>query len=218
MLFRRFNVSSRAQRIILSVAALALAVLIASLQGEPGAARDAAPSPFRDGGSAEPDARRPAADSRSPDKPDAAPADDPQSEARRAAVAKAIRWLEAQEGGEHRGHTIQRHVGRTDSQLHDRVERENISAASGFTDLETAAVAIVRTIRHEPNDARVRRWLNDDESQRRLALRRLFDRPVGRIVYRGGDARDGRTTVAVLTKWQDKGRTTYRLLTAYVEP
>jgi hypothetical protein len=109
------------------------------------------------------------------------------------------------------------HDGKSDKQLKQRLERDNKSVASGFYYLETAAVAIVRTIRHKKSDSRVRRWLGDNDSQRRLALRRAFEKPVGRIVCRDGAARDGKGVVAVLTKWQSKGKTSYPLLTAYVE-
>ena len=37
------------------------------------------------------------------------------------------------------GHTLRRHVGRSDSELHDRLQRESrIHAASTYTDRETA--------------------------------------------------------------------------------
>ena len=186
------------QRISLSLIALLLAIVIGVLQGEP-----------------EVDAAQPIASPPS----DVASGAEPARSAttREQAVAKAVRWLERQEGGKHRGHTIDRHVGKSDRQLRERLEREGKSVVSGFYDLETAAVAIVRTIRHKPNDQRVKRWLGDDDSNRRLALRRGFDRAIGRIVYRDGNARDGNTAVAVLTKWRESGRTSYRLLTAYVE-
>lgn len=206
MLFRRFGISSKTQRISLSVIALALALLIGFLQD--GSAP--APSAASQTGAA------PAT---------AAPADPPTPAAqvaaassREQAVAQAIRWLKGQEGGDHRGHAIARHVGKSNADLRARIARDDVSVASAFYDLETAAVAIVRTVRHQPNDARVRRWLGDDASKRRLALRRTFDKPIGRIVYRSGDARDGKSAVAVLTKRRDGDRVGYRLLTAYVEP
>ena len=209
-MFRRFGISSRNQRITLSIIALALALLIGFLKGQPGAARDSAPSAMRSETSEV--APRPGQEPQAPQNAKARPKTD-----REQAVAKAVRWLKAQEGGKHRGHAISRHVGKSDKQLRQRLERDNKSVVSGFYDLETAAVAIVRTIRHKENDSRVRRWLGDKESKRRLALRRAFEKPVGRIVYRDGGARDGNGVVAVLTKWQSKGKTSYRLLTAYVE-
>ena len=133
------------------------------------------------------------------------------------AVAQAVRWLKAQEGGKHRGHTITRRVGKSYDDLEDRIKRDNKSVASSFFDTESAAIAIVRTINHKPNKPRVQRWLADNDSKRRLALRRFFDKPIGRIAYRGGDRRQGNTAVVVLTKWTSKGKQSCRLLTAYVE-
>lgn len=217
MLFRRFGISSRAQRITLSVIALLLALVIAFLQDDQGAAREATAPAMRDSGAATAASPTEAAGRQIAPQPQQTQVRAQQTERERA-VATAVRWLKGQEGGKHRGHAIARHVGKSDAQLRARLERDGKSVVSGFYDIEAAAVAIVRTIRYSPNDRRVQRWLKDDESRRRLALRRTFDRPVGRIVYRDGGARDGATTVAVLTKWRESGRIGYRLLTAYVEP
>ena len=214
-MFSRFGISSRVQRIALSIIALFVAVAIGMLQGEPNEAQNASAVQPR------PQAAKPAA--AQPAKPEPSQgvvqarstAQKPSN--REQAVRQAISWLKGQEGGKHRGHTIARHVGKSDRDLQDRIDRDGKSVASGFYDMETAAVAIVRTINHKPNKARVRSWLDDDASRRRLALRRLFDKPIGRIVYRNGDRRHGKTAVAVLTKWREKGRVSYRLLTAYVE-
>ncbi len=204
MILNRLGMTSRQQRIALSTIALGLAIIIALLQGDNGTGRDAAAPAGR--------TLQPAETAR-PGQPDAG-----RDEARAAAVAKAIRWLELQEDGAHHGHTIARHVGKSDADLRARIDREDIAVASGFYDLETAAVAIVRTIRHEPNDRRVRKWLDDDQSKRRLALRRSFTKPLGRIVHRDGGARDGKSVVAVLAKQRTGQKAEYRLLTAYVEP
>ena len=57
------------------------------------------------------------------------------------------------------GHTLKKHVGRTDEQLRERLRRErNISAASTYTDLETAERAV--GIALEQNQAKIQRWLN----------------------------------------------------------
>lgn len=206
MRFGRFRMTSKTQRIVLSIAALFIAILIGVLQGDedPRVAVERA------------QAKSSAAETKPVDASDAT-ASANKVKSREEAVANAIRWLESQEGGKHRGHAIARHVGKSEAELRERIDRQDISAASTFFDLKTAAVAIVRTIRHKPNDAKVRQWLGDDENRRRLALRRVFDKPVGRIVYRSGKAETGYGAVAVLTKWRDGQKTGYRLLTAYVE-
>lgn len=207
MLFRRFGISSKTQRITLSVIALFLALVIGYLQGEPTPSQPGSAAQGRETAQADAPARDPAPAQ------DRAPARD-----RADAVAKATQWLESQEGGRHGGHAIARHVGKSEDDLRRRLRNSDISTASGFYDLETAAVAIVRTVRHQPNDARVRRWLDDDADKRRLALRRSFEKPIGRIVKRNGQASHGKSAVAVLMKWREDGRQSYRLLTAYVEP
>jgi hypothetical protein len=205
-MLKRFNIDIKTQRIILSVIALATALLIAFLQGDdPRDAKGVADAIAPPAEASE--AQQQTADARS-----VTPVRN-----RDDAVARAIRWVKAQEGGKHRGHTIARHVGKSYEDLEGRIERDNKRVESGFFDMETAAVAIVRTINHKPNKPRVQKWLMDNDSRRRLALRRFFDKPIGRIVYRGGDRRQGNTAVVVLTKWTSKGKQTYRLLTAYVE-
>ena len=195
MLFRRFGISSKTQRIVLSVIALFLALLIGFLQEEPA--------------SAPPDSAAHSVESA----PAATPAKD-----RAEAIATAIKWLESQEGGRHGGHAIARHVAKSEDDLRRSLQNSDISAASAFYDLEPAAVAIVGAVRHQPNDAGVRGWLADDATKRRLALRRSFEQPIGRIVKRNGEASHGKSAVAVLMKWREDGRPGYRLLTAYVEP
>lgn len=206
-MFKRFKITPRTQRILLSCIALATALLIALLQEKD---PEAAKTPAEAAGSmvaAPASSATPNAEARKP-----TPVRD-----RKDAIDRAVRWLEAQEGGAHRGHTIARHVGKSYDQLEERIQRDDKRVVSGFFDLETAAIAIVRTINHAPNKPRVRKWLDDKDSQRRLALRRLFDKPIGRIVFRDGDRRQGNTSVVVLTKWTSEGKQSYRLLTAYVE-
>lgn len=210
-MFKRFNITPRTQRILLSCIALATAFLIAVLQEkDPEAGKP--PVEIQDSA-----ATSPSSISTPPKTAVAQARQQTPVRNRDDAVARAVRWLNAQEGGKHRGHTIARHVGKSYEQLEDRIQQDNKGVASGFFDLESAAVAIVRTINHKPNKPRVRKWLDDQDSKRRLALRRFFDKPIGRIAYRGGDRRQGNTAVVVLTKWTSKGKQSYRLLTAYVE-
>lgn len=55
------------------------------------------------------------------------------------------------------GHTLERHVGKTDRELADRLRREpQISAASTYTDRATAERVVGAAIRQ--SDARIRAW------------------------------------------------------------
>src|SRR5215470_18031747 len=57
------------------------------------------------------------------------------------------------------GHTLHRHVGRTDAELKQRLEQEpNISAASTYTDRATAETAVGTAL--EQNRSKIGRWLH----------------------------------------------------------
>jgi hypothetical protein len=83
------------------------------------------------------------------------------------------------------GHTLARHVARTDDQLKQRLQQErNISAASTYTDRQTAERAVGRSLRE--SDARIRQWFGRGERRPNLVLD--FSDPtnsLGRVLYRG---------------------------------
>ncbi len=111
------------------------------------------------------------------------------------------------------GHTLRRHVGRTDEQLRERLAREpNISAASTFTDLPAAEKTVSRTI--EQNRTRIDQWL-DADSHPNLALQFRGSEPIGRSLRRGGNAIEPCYGAVVVLRW-DGGRD-YHVLTAYPE-
>src|SRR3546814_20055072 len=66
-------------------------------------------------------------------------------------------------------HLIERHVGRTEQQLLDRLQRENISASSSFRDLPAAEHFVSGTI--SENQDRVDAWL-DGKGGTRLEIGR----------------------------------------------
>jgi len=83
----------------------------------------------------------------------------------------------------HGGHTLERHVGRTDAELHERLEREpNISAASTYTDRATAEQTIGAAL--QQNQEKVQRW--EDRGLRRPNLVLDYTNPndaIGRVMY-----------------------------------
>jgi len=112
------------------------------------------------------------------------------------------------------GHTIARHVGRTDAQLQARLRRESISAASTYPDLETAERAVRRTL--DEHTGRVQVWVNRRAPKANLAIRhRARDGlPTGRILARGApQSRDAHGAVVVL-RWRGEG---WYVLTSYPE-
>jgi hypothetical protein len=115
------------------------------------------------------------------------------------------------------GHTLARHVGRTDAELRSRLAKESgISAASTWTDRATAERVVGEAL--DRQQKKVAEWVARRGSRPNLALRyRSADaRPIGRSLERGTRAaRDCRDVVIVL-RWDDRRRD-YFVLTSYPE-
>lgn len=111
------------------------------------------------------------------------------------------------------GHTIARHVAKTDEQLRERLARESIAAASTYPDLETAERVVGLTLaRHA---ARLEQWLAREGARPNLVLPFAAPRqpPIGRVLQRGAEPVDAYGAVVVL-RWQGDG---YYVLTSYPE-
>ncbi len=112
------------------------------------------------------------------------------------------------------GHTLARHVGRTDAQLRDRLAGERgISTASTYTTRELAERTVARTLR--ANADRVRSWTARRGSRPNLALD--YHGPRGEVL--GRSIRRGRapvdcTDAVIVLRWD--GRGSY-VLTSYPE-
>jgi hypothetical protein len=118
-------------------------------------------------------------------------------------------------GDEERGgHTLDKHVGRTDRQLEERLRRERrISAASTWTDLETAEVTVAQALRAERG--RLESWERRGYPRANLALHYDAGRPIGRSLPRGVD-RTVDCTSAVIVLRAD-GPDHFYVLTTYPE-
>jgi hypothetical protein len=82
------------------------------------------------------------------------------------------------------GHTLARHVARTDDQLRERLEHErNISAASTWTDRETAETVVAEALTAERG--RIDNWLRRGYPRANLALHYNAGRVIGRSLRRG---------------------------------
>jgi hypothetical protein len=113
------------------------------------------------------------------------------------------------------GHTLARHVGRTDDQLRERLRRErNISAASTYTDRVTAEETIAAAV--DGAQSKVTRW--DARSGRRpnLVLDYTSASPVGRTLARGDRVSAPCARVVVVLRWDDRHDRSY-VLTSYPE-
>lgn len=113
------------------------------------------------------------------------------------------------------GHTLRKHVGRTDAELRERLQRErNISAASTWNDRDSAEAAIGDALAQQ--NSRISRWLERD-SHPNLVLDYDGDsaHPFGRTLRRGEDRVQPCAHAVIVLKWD--GPNTYHVLTAYPE-
>jgi len=79
----------------------------------------------------------------------------------------------------HGGHTLDKHVGRSDSELRERLNRErNISAASTWTNREVAEETVAQALRAEHD--KIARWEQRDYPRANLALHFDAERVIGR--------------------------------------
>lgn len=137
------------------------------------------------------------------------------------AAAQTIRrsfdkgWLAEHEGV---GHTLGRHVGKSDAWLVNRVNTEKVSAASSFPDQDTAEAWIAAAI--QKNQADIDTWLAGG------GKKFVFDHSPAQTTGRSVDkVKDGKATEAdvhdvknlrvVLTRVVVAGKPAYRVLTAY---
>jgi hypothetical protein len=115
------------------------------------------------------------------------------------------------------GHTIARHVGKTNPQLAERLRQQaGISAASTYPDLQTAETVVGAALAREHR--RVAAWSARRGPRPNLALRYRAPgpRPIGRSWQRGKVAPDGCFQAVVVLRW-DTQRGDFCVLTSYPE-
>ena len=115
------------------------------------------------------------------------------------------------------GHTLNRHVGRTDAELAERLRREpQISAASTWTDRGAAERAVGAALASA--DGKLASWERRSGRRPNLVLH-YTDRSgttLGRSLSRGEDTSVPCTRALVVLKW-DERRDRFYVLTAYPE-
>lgn len=115
------------------------------------------------------------------------------------------------------GHTIARHVGKSDAELRARLSRERrIAAASTYTDLETAERTVFLALR--ASQARVARWAARTGRRPNLALdyEGASGRVVGRSLRRGHPEPEPCEDAVVVLRWDERSDR-YFVLTSYPE-
>ena len=118
--------------------------------------------------------------------------------------------LEAHE--EAGGHLIERHVGKSEQWLLDRVSRDNISAASSFRDLPEAERFVSATI--ADHQARVDAWA-DGSGGNRLVIDTTFDASTGISVSRGDTSAVDVFSVRLVLERSNQLDIGYRIVTGY---
>jgi hypothetical protein len=114
------------------------------------------------------------------------------------------------------GHTLARHVGRSDADLGERLRRERqISAASTYTDRATAERVVALTLAQ--HRTRVDEWLSRQGARPNLALdyRAARGEPIGRTLTRRSRQVVACSDAVVVLRWD--GRNGFYVLTSYPE-
>jgi len=115
------------------------------------------------------------------------------------------------------GHTLARHVGKTDAELRDRLRRERqISSASTYTDRATAERAVAAALASA--GAKLTAWQSRKGSRPNLVLRYVdrAGRSVGRSLFRGQQKALPCDRVLVVLRWDERSSRFY-VLTSYPE-
>lgn len=112
------------------------------------------------------------------------------------------------------GHTLSRHVGRTDEELARRLRKErNIAAASTWTNQEIAEETVAAALRAERG--RIDSWMRRGEPRPNLALHFNAGRPIGRSLRRGEDSSAACTNAVIVLRADDPDG--FYVLTTYPE-
>ena len=97
------------------------------------------------------------------------------------------------------GHTLKRHVGKTDDELRARLNEERISAASTYTDRATAERTVAAALKR--NEQKVRDWVGQRGSHPNLVLDYDSPDPIGRTLARGSNSSATCSHAVVILKY-----------------
>ncbi len=112
------------------------------------------------------------------------------------------------------GHILRKHVGQSDGQLRERLEREpRITGASTYTDRAAAEHAVGAAIANSQD--RIQRWLARPGGHPNLVLDYDSHAPVGRTINRGETQSHPCAHALVVLKYVGPG--SYYVLTSYPE-
>ena len=112
------------------------------------------------------------------------------------------------------GHTLTRHVGRSDAQLRERLEREaHITAASTYTDRKAAEKTVTAAL--EQHQSQINSWLRRNGGHRNLVLDYDSSEPVGKTFNRNHSEAVPCAHAVVVLRWISPEK--FYILTTYPE-
>ncbi|WP_429565248.1 RNase A-like domain-containing protein [Paraburkholderia sp. MM6662-R1] len=121
---------------------------------------------------------------------------------------------EAKDGSRIGGHTIEKHVGRTEAQLRERLRLEpKRDVVSSFRDLPTAEWAISKVM--ESNTLKIRSWAQSNP-RHALTLFHNVGKTVGYGINRETGQVKGMSMVQVVLKYEKYNGMPYYILTSYL--
>jgi hypothetical protein len=113
------------------------------------------------------------------------------------------------------GHTLDRHIGKTDEELVERLRREpDISSASTYTDRNTAERVIGAALASD--GAALEKWRARQGQRPNFVLHYNAHQVIGRSVRRGRSRSQPCERALVVLRWDDRRRQFY-VLTSYPE-
>jgi hypothetical protein len=115
------------------------------------------------------------------------------------------------------GHTLARHVGKTDAELSDRLRREQISSASTYTDRAAAERAVGAAL--AAGGRTLEAWQNRTGRRPNLVLhyRSPNHEPIGRSLSRSQQDSVPAARALVVLRWDERAGDFF-VLTSYPEP
>jgi hypothetical protein len=114
------------------------------------------------------------------------------------------------------GHILRKHVGQTDDELRERLQREpRITGASTYTDRPTAEHAVGAAI--AASQDRIQRWLSRTGGHPNLVLDYDSAAPIGRTISRNRGENQSRPCSHALVVLKYAGPNEYYVLTSYPE-
>lgn len=111
------------------------------------------------------------------------------------------------------GHTLARHVGKSDAELRERLRHEQISAASTYSDQATAEAAVGAAL--DQNRERINRWMARQSGHPNLVLDYDSGNALGRTLHRSENKSRPCSNAIVVLKWDGPGE--YHVVTSYPE-